>query len=271
MRPRIPAFLLFCLLLGAALTPAQTNSSNSNASRLFERGMNALTGTGPSHNNLEAVGLIRRSAELGYVPAQTVMGYFPDTGTIVAKEPGEAVEWYRKAAQQGDPLGQWLLGRAYYIGGGVPRDSAQAATWVQKAATQDDPFGQYLLGQIKLERNEYAPAAGWFRKAAMHGLPQAQQQLGLLLKQGRGVTQDKFEAYIWLLLSLQAGNQSVSSDLAQLEAEIGSTQVEEAKSQARELGKRTLRVIAARGCTGWPGEFDAIPAPPPPEIQRFCR
>ena len=142
---------------------------------------------------------------------------------------------------------------------------------MKKAATHDDPFSEYLLGMIRLERSDYGPAAEWFRKAANQGLPQAQQQLGELLKQGKGVSLDKFEAYVWLLISFQAGNTTVANDLQELEAGLGSNQVEKAKTAARDLERSVSREVVARGCTGWPGEFDALPAPPPPDLQRFCR
>jgi TPR repeat protein len=164
-----------------------------------------------------------------------------------------------------------LLGRLYYNGNGVPRDLNAAESWLQKAVNQGDPFGQQLLGLIRLERNDYAKAADWFRKAAMQGLPQAQAQLGELLKDGRGVTQDKFEAYVWLLVSFDTGNQTVAADLAALEGALDSNRVEEAKSKARDLEQTVRRTVVSRGWSGWAGAFDLVPAPPTPDIQRFCR
>ena len=114
-------------------------------------------------------------------------------------------------------------------------------------------------------------AADWFRKAAMQGLPQAQAQLGELLKDGRGVTADKFEAYVWLLVSFDAGNQTVAADLAALEGELGSNRVDEAKSKARDLEQTVSRAVVSRGCSGWRVSSTWYPAPPTPDIQRFCR
>jgi TPR repeat protein len=124
---------------------------------------------------------------------------------------------------------------------------------------------------VQLEKNQFAQAADSFRKAAMQGLPQAQQQLGNLLKDGRGVNADKFEAYVWLLLSARAGNNTVGADLSALEADLGSNRTEEAKSRARDLELSVGRLVVARGCTGWAGEFNPMPTPPPPDIQNFCR
>ena len=40
---------------------------------------------------------------------------------------------------------------------------------------------------------------------------------------------------MWLLVSFDAGNQAVASELSALEADLGSTRLEEAKNKARDL------------------------------------
>jgi uncharacterized protein len=270
LRHRLTLSLWILLLLTPGIN-AQNASLGVNAPQLYEKGLNNLMGIGINRSDLNAVDYLRRSADLGYPPAQVLLGYFYDTGLVVPQDAQQAADWYKKAGRQDDRLADWLLGRLYYSGG-VPRDLNAAESWVQKAANQGDPFGQHLLGLIKLERNDYAKAAGWFRKAAMQGLPQAQQQLGELLRQGQpGVRADKFEAYVWLLISFEAGNQTVASELAALAGELGGNRVDEAKSKARELEQTVTRAVTARGCTGWPGEFNPVPTPPLPDIQRFCR
>jgi TPR repeat protein len=269
MRRVLTFFLPLCMLLASA-THAQTVTLGLNASQLYEKGMNSLLGVGVSRNDLNAVDYFRRSAELGYSQAQVVLGYFYDTGSIVTQDSQQAADWYKKAAKQDDRLADWLVGRLYYTGSGVPRDLNAAESWLQKSANQGDPFGQYLLGMVRLERNDYSKTADWFRKAAMQGLPQAQQQLGELFKQGRGVNEDKFEAYIWLLVSFDAGNQTVATELSSLEGDLGSNRVEEAKNKARDLEQNASRAVVSRGCE-WVGALDAVPTPPPPGVQRFCR
>lgn len=231
--------------------------------------MDALSGIGVSQNDLNAIDYFHRSADLGYAPAQVTMGYFYDAGFKVAADPNAAADWYKKAARQNDRVADWLLGRLYYTGA-IPRDLDAAETYLKAAANQGDPYGAYLLGLVKLERNDYVNAAAMFRKAATQGIPLAQQQLGELLKEGKGVTVDKAQAYAWLLVSYDAGNKNAGSDLVALEAALGSTQVTAAKSKARDLEQTATRAVVARGCTGWPGEFDTVPTPPPPDIQRFC-
>jgi TPR repeat protein len=265
-----PRNSLLCVFVLAGSLFGQTTAALS-AAQLYEKGMNALTGTGLSRNDVNATDYIRRSAELGYAPAQVTLGYFYETGTILTREPEQGAEWYKKAAQQDDVLGEWLLGRAIFNGQTSIRDLNEASEWLNKAAAHNDPFSQHLLGMIRLERNDYAQAAEWFRKAAKQGLPQAQQQLGQLLEQGKGVGVNKLDAYVWLLVSFDAGNSSTAVDLQKLEPELGSNQVEQAKTKARELESFVVRAVVARGCTGWAGEFDRVPSPPPPDLQRFCR
>ena len=203
---------------------------------------------------------------MGYPQAQVALGYFYDTGLIVPRDWQQAADWYRKAARQDDRLADWLLGRLYYTGDGVPRDLNTANSWLQKAANQGDPFGQYLSGLIRLERNDYLKAADWFRKAAMQGLPQAQQHLGELLRQGQGVNQDKFEAYVWLLASFDTGNQTVATELSALEGGLGSTRVEEAKNKTRDLEQTSSRAVVSRGCpNGWASSTWSRP-----RLRRMC-
>jgi TPR repeat protein len=249
---------------------AQT-TAGLDAPQLFEKGMNALAGSNATRSGANAIEYFHRSADLGYAPAEVVLGYFYETGTFTAKEPGQALSWYKKAAQQGDPLAQWLAGRLIYAGVVAPRDLNEAAGFLQAAADHGDAFGQYLLGQIKLERQDYPTAAALFRAAAQQGLPQAQQQFAKLLRDGQGVPQDKLGAYVWLVVSNDAGNRDVAADMQALEADLGTTQVEQARIRARQLEGSVSRSVVAHGCTGWPGEFAMIPAPPPPDVQKFCR
>ena len=72
--------------------------------------MDAITGVGPSQNNSLGIDYFRRSADLGYGPAQIALAYYYETGTVVAGSQSQALDLYRKAAQQGDPLAGWLVG-----------------------------------------------------------------------------------------------------------------------------------------------------------------
>lgn len=149
--------LLGGLVCAAAL--GQAPASGRDPVQLFDKGMNALAGSGLSRNPVLAVDYLRRSADLGYAPAQVVLGALYQVGRDVPRQPGQALDWYKKAADQDDPLAQWLAGSLIYSGEGALRDLNEASAWFQKAAKHGDPFGQYLLGMVELERNNYREAA----------------------------------------------------------------------------------------------------------------
>lgn len=247
---------------------AQSNSPQA----LYERGMDAISGAGPSRNDLQALDYFRHSAELGYVPAQVALGYLYDTGTLTAGSQSQAVEWYRKAADQDDVLAEWLLGRAYYNGGGIQRDLNAAQKWLTLATERGNPFAAYYLALV-MEDRDYTKASALYKLAADQGLPAAQYNYAKALKNGRGVELDRFHAYVWFVIALDAGYSLAASDLAELDGGgfLSTSQISDAKQKARELEKTVVRAVNAKGCTAWDGELDQFPTPPPPKIQHFCR
>lgn len=255
------------LALCSTIALAQSSSPDS----LYERGMDAITGVGPSRNDLAGIDYFRRSSDLGYGPAQLALGYYYETGTVLTSSPGQALDLYRKAAQSGDPLAGWLAGRHYFLGNGIPRDLDSAQKWLKLAADHNNAFGAYYLGRLQSER-DYTKAPKLYKIAADQGLPQAQYYYAKALKDGRGIPQDKLAAYVWFLIAADAGYSAANSDLNELDSSgnFTSDQIQQAKSQARDLEQVVIRAVAARGCSGWDGEFDEFPTPPPPHLQRFC-
>ena len=262
--------ILFVISL--ALTCLGVFAQSSSPEGLYDRGMDAISGAGPSRNDLQAVDYFRRSAEGGYAPAQVVLGYFYDTGQLTAGSQSQALEWYRKAADQGDVLAQYLVGRRYYLGGGVQQDLEKAQKWLKLAADGGNPFAEYYLARLLADR-DYTKAPAMFKLAADQGIPPAQYYYAKALKEGRGVELDRFNAYVWFVIALNAGESRAQMDLAELDGGgfLTQGQISEAKQKARNLEGAAIRAVNARGCTGWHGEFDDLPTPAPPKIQRFCR
>jgi TPR repeat protein len=266
------SFLLSIAFFVASLaaTFAQGPPLNGTPEQLFDAGLNAISGSAGSRDYLAAIEYFRRSAQKDYGPAQVALGYFYDTGQIVAADPSQAADWYRKAAEQGDPLAQWLLGRLYFVGSGLSRDYSAAQKWLTPSAKQGNPFAAYLLGGVMLER-DYKKAPHWFHVAAQQGLPQAQYRYARALKEGYGIERDRVEAYVWFLIALDAGYSPAQNDLGELDGMLSRDQIDQAKGKARKLEDSVTRSVTAHGCAGWDGEFAETPSPPPPRIQRFCR
>jgi uncharacterized protein len=262
---RIILSSILVLLSAAAL--AQSTSPEA----LYERGMDAISGIGPTQNDPQGIDYFRRSSDLGYGPSQIALAYYYETGTSVARDPAKALELYRKAAQQGDPLAAWLAGRLYFLGTGVARDPDAAQKWFKLSADQNNAYGAYYLGRLMSER-DYTKAPKLFKIAADQGLPQAQYFYAKALKDGRGIPQDRFTAYVWLKIAADAGYPAAGPELGELNnsGDLATDQLTQAQAKARDLEQVVIRAITSRGCSGWNGEFDEFPTPPPPKLHRFC-
>jgi uncharacterized protein len=254
------------LVLLSTLAAAQSSSPDA----LYERGMDAITGVGTLRNDMEGFEFFRRSADLGYGPAQIALGYYYENGVAVTTNPSQALDFYKKAAQTGDPLAAWLAGRLYFLGSGVPRDLDSAQKYLKMSASQNSAYGAYYLGRLMADR-DFTKAPALYKIAAEQGLPQAQYYYGKALKEGRGLPQDRMAAYPWLIVASDAGYSAAASDISEIEASLTPDQIEQGKAKARDMEQVVIRAITSRGCSGWDGEFAELPTPPPPRLQRFCR
>lgn len=260
--------LTLFLTLWSAIAIAQSASPQA----LYDRGMDAITGIGSSRDDSLGLDCFRRSATLGYGPAQTALAYYYETGTVLARDPAQAVELYRKAAQQGDPLAGWLAGRLYFLGtAGLPRDLDAAQKWFKLSAAQNNAFGAYYLGRLMADR-DFTKAPALYKIAAEQGLPQAQYFYAKALKDGRGIAQDRVTAYVWYTIAAAAGYAPAGPDLGELarSGTLTTDQISQAEAKARDLEQLVVRAVTARGCSGWEGEFDEFPTPPPPRLQNYC-
>ena len=102
---------------------AQAQALYQQAIELFDR----------QDKDVECAGLLRQSAELGYVWAQLFYGRFLCKGIGTALDPVEAVAWFRKAADQNNPAAFYELGVCYENGEGVEKNLDEAEKWYRKA------------------------------------------------------------------------------------------------------------------------------------------
>jgi len=88
-------------------------------------------------------------------------------------------------------------------------DYANALNMFRSLAEQGDATAQNMLGLMyddgKGVAQNYAEAVRWFRKAAEQGEPGAEFMVGLRYAEGRGLMQDYAEAARWLRLAVAQG------------------------------------------------------------------
>ena len=101
-------------------------------------------------DDAEALKWWRKSAELGWGPAQCSLGKMFADGAGVPKDLAEAHKWYRKAADQGDSRAQLNLGMMFAQGIGVPTNTVNAYMWFNLAAARG--LQDAVTNRAKLER-----------------------------------------------------------------------------------------------------------------------
>jgi uncharacterized protein len=195
------------------LTPAQEN----------ERG----DGDVIFHKYGDAMEWYRKAADRGLANAQFNVGELYENGWGVAKDIDQAKGWYQKAADQGYAPAKIALERPQF----QPKPSAQntpsaplAATPQEQSLTpaQENEMGNRYLYGSGVEQ-DYAKAMEWYRKAADHGLTDAQYNVGMIYENGRGVTKDIEQAKVWYQKAADQGNAFGKGALQRLEANAAPT------------------------------------------------
>ena len=165
----------------------------------------------------------------------------------------KAVEEWRGPAVAGDPDAQFNLAQAYKLGRGVPLDPALAESWFRKAAIQGHIPASDNYGLALFQAGKKAEAAPWLEKSVARGEPRAQLVLGTMLFNGDGVPRDYPRAYALMTLASQAGLQSASQTLAQMDQYITPPDREAGTKLAQQyraqLATRPLSAATATGPT----------------------
>lgn len=122
---------------------------------------------------VQAMALLKKSADTGNAPSQALLAYILDK----AEFNDEAVAYYRKSAAQGNADGEYGLGSMYAAGTGVKRDPAEARKWIARAAEKGHAAAinslaqAYIRGELGVDETSRngAEALRWVRRAAESG------------------------------------------------------------------------------------------------------
>lgn len=211
MRPLLPALTLML----ASLAPLAAAAPIDEAVAAYERGDLAaarkafsqlsrqgvpaadynlavmhLLGELPHASTREAVKLMTRAAEAGFVTAIFSLAQLHESGQAgLQANLVEANRWYLRAAEAGSVDGQVAIATAYYLGRGAAKDAAQAARWFRIAAQGGDVGAMYV----------YASMA----------------------EAGEGVERDLKEARYWYSVAARNGDEAAPSKVKELDAKLG--------------------------------------------------
>ncbi|MCU6453502.1 sel1 repeat family protein [Sphingomonas sp. A2-49] len=162
--------------------------------------------------------------------------------------PGAVAQW-RGPAVAGDADAQFNLGQAYKLGRGVPADPAQAESWFRKAALQGHPQAEDNYGFALFQAGRKADAVPWLEKTVRRGEPRGQLVLGTMLFNGDGVPRDYPRAYALMTLASRAGLKAASETLVQMDQYVTPADRERGTALAQRYASdlRALPSPAGRG------------------------
>jgi TPR repeat protein len=131
-----------------------------------------------------------------------------------------AVAKWREPAVAGDADAQFNLGQAYKLGRGVAVDLKQAEDWYRRAALQGHAQAQDNYGLLLYQNGKRTEAMPVLKTSADRGEPRAQYVYGTELFNGELAPKDWVRAYAMMTRASAAGIPRASESLAQMDRYI---------------------------------------------------
>ena len=232
-------------------------------------------GIGVERDPARAARWFERAVAGGLVSAKVNLGVAYVWGLGVRKDPGFAVKLFREAAQKGSGMGACYLGDMYHFGIGVQKDDSDAKHWfelgsklhnapakldlalllldhpdqtsrdrairlLREASTAGSVAAKHQLGLEMIRRPDLpgstVEALKVLEEAASDGYWRSSAVLGVLSRDGKGVTKDyKVAYYHFRVAALQGQDKAAATlakDLGTLSSALGPEQVKEVDQEA---------------------------------------
>ena len=184
----------------------------------YRLGQMLYTGTGTEKDVQAAIGYLEKSARLGNLNAQYLLGKVClETGS---GDPVQAVAWMTKAAKARNAAAQYSLGKLYRDGSHVEKDMQKAAALFTASAEQKNKYAAYQLGRLYLTGEDITrnvpEAVKWLTMSADLGNAYAQYALAKLHLAGEDVSKNIPEAIRLFTLSAEQKNKFAAYQLGKL-------------------------------------------------------
>ena len=195
-------------------------------------------------------------AEQGHACAQLNLGFIYKRGSSyfsLAQDYEKSFKWYSKAAEQGDITSQYNVANMYLNGQGVIQDYKEAERRYRLIAdraseknlgrekwnfTWNTVHAQNTLGWMYSEGKgviqDYKEAVKWFSLAAERGYYTAQNNLGMMYENGEGVLPTYAIAHMYYNIAATSGYEDAIENRKRISKKMQLSQIEEAQDLARE-------------------------------------
>ncbi|MBR0551984.1 SPOR domain-containing protein [Stakelama marina] len=146
-----------------------------------------------------------------------------------------AVAEWRGPAEQGDADAQFNLAQAYKLGRGVPADLNTAEEWYRKAALQGHEQAEDNYGLALFQNGKHADALPWLEKSAARGEPRAEYVLGTMYFNGKAVPKDWVRAYALMTRASDGGLPQASQTRTRMDQYVSLDDRQKATDLAHEF------------------------------------
>jgi len=196
-------------------------------------GVAYVWGLGVPKNEAFGADLFRQAASKGSGNAASYLGDLYYFGIGVKADQSEAIKWYEKGAKMHSPFASYDLGILYSVSDDHAHDYPKAAVLLRESATQGFVPAMHALAQLVLIHRELAhssdEALSLLNNAADAGAWKASVMLGIVDRDGMGVTPDDKDAYYHFRIGILQGGEPVQHlihhDIVTLTAKLGPEQV----------------------------------------------
>ncbi len=277
-----PSSLAVLLALTVSLRAAELPPAGE-AETQFQSAKSLMQADNPSRDPMKAFALMKQAADQGYAEAEAGLGYMYSSGIGTPRNDSQAVVWLKKGAAKGVAKAQFNLGRLLLAGRGIPKDEKEAFQWIgraseqgllealvlhgealyfgehgqatdypkalallKKAAEAGSANAQNTVGVIlrdgKVGTPDWAGAEASFRKAAEQGHARAQANLGVLLARTPKEGAERIEALKWLMVADQRGEITAKKLLDEILLKVPPEEAAEARKLAAGLPRGTPKL-----------------------------
>ena len=186
---------------------------------LRDYGICLLYGKGTEKKEIMAIDLLEKAYEKGCLESALELGlYWRESDRSTAQN------WFMRsrcvvlsAAEQDLPDSQFWAGFLNEKGFWGGTNSLEALRWYTKAAEQGHMVAQNNLGLMYWEGKgvvqDYWTAVKWLRKAAEQGVANAQHAMGFAYEEGKGVGKDYDKALEWYTKAAEQGHMVAQNNL----------------------------------------------------------
>ncbi|MEO0329446.1 MAG: peptidoglycan-binding protein [Pseudomonadota bacterium] len=178
--------------------------ANNDPQAAFEVGQRYIKGSGVEKNPTKAAQWYETSANLGYAPAQYIIGNFNEKGIGLTADRVVAEDWYVQAAENGHVIAMHNLAVLY-------------------ASTASDA-----------KSDKMRKAYHWFEEASEHGVLDSQVNLGILYAKGTTTQVDLVQSYKWFAIAAKSGDKDAGKKRDFISDAMRPDQLTEAKALVAE-------------------------------------